>query len=207
MPRMRLADGSYVHVAPIIEHPDAYARATKARILANANKTWRENTPDWAEIEAFVRMGIEHDDEGNFIGYKDNFIGSMASAFDTYGKLTPKQCDAIRNGIAKRKARQAEWDDQRAKLNASREHVGAVGDKLTMALTLKKSIELDSRFGVTFINILEDDKRNVLIYKGNADAVTRMQEGETLELTFTVKEHGVRDGVKQTVIQRPKLAK
>lgn len=194
------------HGAPI-ENPQAYARAVKARIIANANKTWRDNTPDWADIEAFVRMGCEHDDEGNFTGYADNFLGSMASSLDNYGKLTPKQCDAIRNGIAKRKARQAEWDDQRAKLNASREHVGAVGDKLTMALTLKKSIELDSHFGVTFINILEDANRNVIIYKGNADAVMRMDEGDTLELTFTVKEHGVRDGVKQTVIQRPKLTK
>lgn len=191
----------------VIYNEHAYHRAIKANILNNANKTWRENTPDHADIESFISDGREHDDQGNFVGYKDNFVGSMASAFDTYGKLTPKQCDAIRNGIAKRNARRAEWADQKAKLDAAREHVGAVGDKLTMPLTLKKSVALDTRFGTIFINILEDDKRNVLIYKGNADAVTRMQEGETVELTFTVKEHGVRDGVKQTIIQRPKLAK
>jgi hypothetical protein len=43
----------------------------------------------------------------------------------------------------------------------------------------------------------------VVIYKGKSfDFPTK---GNTATVTATVKEHGVRDGVKQTVIQRPKL--
>jgi hypothetical protein len=30
-------------------------------------------------------------------------------------------------------------------------------------------------------------------------------KGDTLTISATIKEHGVRDGVKQTVIQRPKV--
>lgn len=185
-----------------IDNPVAYARATKARIIANANTTFRRTFPDYAEIEGFLAVGRIYDEVGNFLSYKEGFVGSLASAYDNYGKLTEKQVLAVRKCIEANQARKAEWADKKALLDASRKHIGTIGEKITLSLTCVHSIQLDSTFGTTFINICEDSEKNIVIYKGNA--IGFPCKGETATIRATVKEHGVRDGVKQTVIQRPK---
>ena len=60
---------------------------------------------------------------------------------------------------------------------------------------------------------MEDADKNVVIYKGNSDVIGWNPEGpvrskgDTFTITATVKDHGVRNGVKQTIIQRPKAVK
>lgn len=187
-----------------IENEAAYDRAIKRNIVANALKTFERNTPDYAAIVGCISDGRKYDEGGYFLGYADNFLGSLASALDTYGKLSPAQCDAVRKIIAKQAERLLEWDSKQAALNAARQHLGTVGAKITLTLTLKKVIAIDTMYGTSFIHILEDDSRNVVIYKGNSQALYNVNEGDTVTLAAVVKEHGVRDGVKQTVIARPK---
>ena len=186
----------------IIDNPEAYARATKARIIANANKTFCKTYSDFEEIESFLAGGRICDDMGDFKAYKDGFVGSLASAYDNYGKLTEKQVLAVRKCIEANKARKAEWADKKALLDATRQHIGTIGEKITLSLTCVHVIELDSTYGTIYINICEDSDKNIIIYKGNA--IGFPCKGETATIKATVKEHGVRDGVKQTVIQRPK---
>jgi hypothetical protein len=185
----------------MIENPEAYARATKARIIANANKTFCKTYPDYLEIEAFLSIGESFDDYDRKI-YKDNFAGSLASAYANYGKLSKKQVLAVRKCIESNKARKAEWADQKALLDAKREHIGTIGEKVTIALTCVHIITLESAYGTTFINICEDADKNTIIYKGNA--IGFPCKGETATIKATIKEHGVRNGIKQTIIQRPK---
>jgi hypothetical protein len=71
-----------------IENPVAYENAIKRNIIANARKTWLANTPRALEILDAVEAGREYN-KGTVI-YKEGFMGSMASALDSYGKLTPK---------------------------------------------------------------------------------------------------------------------
>lgn len=186
-----------------IDNPVAYERATKARIIANANTTFRRTYLDYAEIESFLADGREYNDFGDFKCYKDGFVGSLASAYDNFGKLSEKQVLAVRKSIEQRKARKAEWADQKALLDAKREHIGTVGEKVTLTLTCVHIITLESAYGTTFINICEDADKNTIIYKGNA--IGFPNKGETATIKATIKEHGVRNGVKQTVIQRPKV--
>jgi hypothetical protein len=190
--------------SPIIENPVAYENAVKSYIIANAQKTWRANTERAGEIESALIAGIVYNDRGNFKGHTDDFMGSMANAFYTYGKLSPKQCEAILKGIDARAARKAEWADKKAAIDATRAFVGTVGEKITLTLKVVHIVELDGSFGTIYINICEDADNNTIIYKGNAKGFP--EKGETATITATVKEHGVRNGVKQTVIQRPKLA-
>jgi hypothetical protein len=188
----------------IIDNPIAYANATKARIIANAQTTFCRTYADHEEIQNFLCGGRICDDEGNFKCYKEGFVGSLASAFDNYGKLTEKQVLAVRKCIEANIARKAEWASKQALIDASRQHIGTVGEKITLTLTLKKVINLDSNFGVIGLFIFEDADKNVVIYKGNASSIWELAEGETVTLKTTIKEHGVRNGVKQTLIQRPK---
>lgn len=190
-----------------IEHPEAYERAIRARMIANAAKTWRLNTERAAEIEDALHPGRTYNDYGHPT-YTDNFIGSLARAFDSFGKLTPNQCAAILRGIDARAERKAQYAAQNAALSATRAHIGTIGEKITVTLTMKKIIQLEGmQFGrhpsVTYIHIMEDADRNVFVYKGTAAAFA-VDEGETVTVTATVKEHSVRNDTKQTIIQRPK---
>jgi hypothetical protein len=184
-----------------IENPAAYAAATKRIIIANARKTWLANTPRAHEILDAADAGRDYDNNGNE-SYKEGFMGSMAQALDKFGKLSPKQCEAILKGIDARAAKKAEWASEKAALDAKRDHIGAVGQKVTLELTVVHVVVLDGMYGTTYIHICEDADQNVVIYKGSSSAIPG--KGHTVNVTATVKEHGVRDGVKQTVIQRPK---
>lgn len=195
-----------IHVPDGIENEAAYIAAAHARITENARKTFYKENPDAGIIAGFLGRGYLGNGQ-----YADGFLGSLAKAFDTYGKLSPKQCDAVRKMIATSDARRAEWASKKAEIDAKREHIGAIGQKMTLTLTLKKRIELQGASfsyydsGITDLLIFEDSSANVIIYKGKSDALYNVREGDTVTLTATIKAHGVRDGVKQTIIQRPKL--
>jgi hypothetical protein len=186
-----------------VEHQQAWEAGRKRNILMNARKTWLANTPRALEILDAVEAGRDYDNMGR-TSYKEGFMGNMAFALDTYGKLTPKQSEAVLKGIEARAARKAEWADKKAALDATRQHIGTVGQKLTVTLTTMHIVVLDGIYGTNYIFICEDADQNVIIYKGKSDSFPN--KGETATITATVKEHGVRDGVKQTIIQRPKKA-
>jgi hypothetical protein len=182
----------------VIEHQQAYDRAVKRNILDNATKTWRKETERAGEIETALFAGRASD-----YGYKDGFIGSMAKAFDTYGKLTPKQSQAVLKGIDAHATRKAEWAAQNAAQNAYKTHVGTVGEKMVMTITTVHVVLLETAYGTIGLYICEDANKNTIIYKGTAKGFPN--KGESAMIMATIKEHGVREGVKQTIIQRPKL--
>lgn len=188
--------------SPVIEFPARYEAARKSYILANANKTFERTYPDFREVLDFISSGRLFDDDGRVVGYKEGFVGSLVSAYDTFGKLTEGQVNAVRKCIAQRKERRAEWADKQAALNAARQHLGAVGQNITLTLTTVHVVVLDGVYGTSYIFIMEDADSNIVIYKGKSECVPN--KGETATITATVKEHGVREGVKQTIIQRPK---
>lgn len=196
--------------SPVIEFPHRYEAARKSYILANANKTFQRTYPDFREVLDFIASGRIYS-EGNCVGYKEGFLGSLASAYDTYGKLTEGQVNAVRKCIAQREERRAEWADKQAALNATRQHLGVVGDKITLTLTIKKILFIESSYGTNSLYICEDADRNVVIYKGRAAAFETIngeftKQDDVVTVTAVVSAHGVREGVKQTVISRPKVA-
>ena len=181
-----------------IENEAAWDAARTASILANARKTFYRTYPDAGEVVTFICSGRNEDG-----GYTDNFVGSLMWAFDRFGKISGKQVEAVRKIIAQRAARKVEWADKEAALNATRVHLGTVGEKIELTLTTRHVVEMDGIYGVSYIYICEDKDKNVVIYKGTSRNFP--DKGETMTVKATVKDHGVRDGVKQTIIQRPKL--
>ena len=186
----------------VIENEAAYNAAIRRNIIMNARKTFERNHADHMDIYAFLETGRIEDGHGR-LAYKEGFVGSLAFAIDTYGKLSPKQVEAVRSSIEKMNARKAEWADKKAALDANRQFIGEVGKKITVKVTVKAVIAIDSFYGTSYINIMEDDAQNVIIYKGTSNNLPA--KGDTGTITATVKEHGVRDGVKQTIVQRPKI--
>lgn len=86
--------------------------------------------------------------------------------------------------------------------NASSGFVGAVGDKITLTITVERIVGFKTVFGNQYIYICRTDSGDVVTYKGAAHIGGT---GDTITVTAAVKEHTVYNGVKQTVIQRPKV--
>lgn len=96
------------------------------------------------------------------------------------------------------------------------EHVGTVGEMVNLhRLRLEFVKGFDGFYGTTWIHVMKDPSGNVVVYKGSKRLTTGpnryldrdLNKGDLVSLRCKVKEHGERDGVKQTVVQRPKVIK
>ena len=105
--------------------------------------------------------------------------------------------------------REREWKEREAKIVAEKKRdadrsdfIGNVGERLVFEnMTVFFIADFETNYGITYITGLRDASGNVVIYFGKNIA----DKGDVLSLRATVKEHNVRDGVKQTIIARPHL--
>ncbi len=110
---------------------------------------------------------------------------------------------SLLDSIARRDEVRALWAARQAERVATSLHIGKVGERVELTLTVKFANSYESNFGQFWIVGLEDASANTVIYKGNSPFSTT--KGETVKVKATVKEHGEREGVKQTIIARAKV--
>ena len=200
-----------------IQNPAAYAAATHNYIIANAMKTWRAANPRHAEIEEWLNGGRMFDD-GDFVGFKENFCGSLCAAFERFGKLSEKQVAAalkiIDTAAVRRAERQVAFDAQKA-LSA---FVGTLGERTTFKLTVDKVVEVEVTpfsyydSSIIFIFLMRDEAGNRVIYKTKSSLCLHIGEhyldikaGDKIEIKATIKAHEEYKGEKQTIVQRAKV--
>lgn len=91
-----------------------------------------------------------------------------------------------------------------ADLRAASRHVGTVGERVVLRLTVERSIDISPPGGYPriyrYINLCRDAEGNRIVYIGNP-----WNEGETADVKVTIKEHNRRDGELQTLVARPKV--
>ena len=81
------------------------------------------------------------------------------------------------------------------------QHVGTIGEKITMVMTPTRIIATMGAYGRTWIHILAGDDGNV--YKW-ATGSARIEEGKRYNVTATIKAHCEYNGTAQTAITRAK---
>jgi hypothetical protein len=118
----------------------------------------------------------------------------MIERLGYWGTLSAKQTEAAESCFA--------TIDRLDAARANSQHIGTVGDKITLTITVERIIVLESQFGTTFITLARDEQGNTIFYKGRTNIGSK---GDTSTIKAAVKEHTEYSGVKQTVIQRPKL--
>lgn len=168
------------------------------------------------ETGEFARMEII-DDEGYISSSKPHplvkasyspFYAQMGAAINEWGRLSPGQERAVLTMIEKAKARIEERAAAKEARVASAQHVGAVGERRDFDLTLKFKTVYETQFGLTKVYVMEDDANNTLVYKGSAyltqEDGSALEIGNRVKFKATIKEHGERDGIKQTILSRPK---
>ena len=162
----------------------AAERAARAAERIEATQAWRDaNAAVVARLTAYAGV--------------NDFLRNMAASLAQWGSLTQRQLDSVLSCFAS--------IDRTESARANSRHIGEVGKKATMVLTVRHIVVIESMYGTNYIHICEDADSNAVIYKGKAQDFPR--KGETATVVASIKEHGVREGVKQTIIQRPKLAK
>jgi hypothetical protein len=195
--------------------------AIESIITAKAPRPWRE-------VVLEIYPGATEDRNGRFHspydGYECSITGRcfrageylpMSEPDDTYigigGYIThPTAIDA--NGIvhtwenlgkAQRNAVFAELLAQsKANDAAKSDFVGKIGEKTTIEAVLNVVKCYSGGFGPIFFHVMKDTSGSVIFYKGSKRLGFK---GDNIKLTAKVKLHDIREGVKQTVIERPKL--
>jgi hypothetical protein len=159
----------------------AAERAQKAAQRIESTQAWRdENSAVVARLTAY---------EGS-----NDFLRDMAASVAKWGNLTARQLESVESCFA--------VIDRLEAARANSQHIGAVGDKVTLTITVERIIVLETIYGTNYITIARDEQGNAITYKGRTDIGNK---GDTNTIKAAVKEHTVYNGVKQTVIQRPKL--
>lgn len=82
-------------------------------------------------------------------------------------------------------------------------HIAEIGVKVSIAGSLQACKRMEGFYGVEFFQVIRTVEGAIVIYKG---AKKLGEKGATVALTAKVKRHEEREGVKQTWIERPKLA-
>ena len=132
---------------------------------------------------------------------RNSFAQSMIDAVNIYGSLTDNQLAAAVKMVERRKAQEAERREQNLKLAEQSNHVGTVGERREFVLSIDRLFGFNGHFGYTYGNIMHDSDGNVFVYFGNKLG----EQGQAVRGKATIKRHDERDGVKQTVLSRPKM--
>ena len=160
----------------------AAERAQRQADRIEATQAWRDaNSAVVARLTAY---------EGT-----NSFLRDMMSNLSRWGNLSARQLEAVESCFV--------TIDRLEAARATSQHVGNVGDKITLTITVENIIVFESQFGTSYITIARDEQGNAIVYKGRTDIGNK---GDTNTIKASVKEHTLYNGIKQTIVQRPKLA-
>lgn len=189
-----------------IEDQAAYEKAINRRIAVNrrigGERRFRAAFEDAQVLIDFVEKRVSHEQIAHFERHgksmeNASFVDACWAGLQIFGGLTEKQALAVRNILAKNVERAAEYRAEAL----TKTHVGIVGERRDFSLTVKFTTSYFGPFGTTYVYVCADPDGNVIVYKGSA---TIGKNGEAIKVKATIKEHGIRDGVCQTIIGRPK---
>lgn len=173
------------------------ARVNKAAATREANRAAKAAAAAaQAAVERLARDHAFHTEHVAFISKLNTLDGEFwdgfrESFFQRLQAPTERQIALVDAEIAKREK------------NAASGHFGAVGEKVTLTITVERIIILKHPvFGINYITIARTDFGAVVTYKGRTNLGA---EGETTAIKATVKSHDVYNGVAQTAILRPKV--
>ena len=125
----------------------------------------------------------------------NEFLRGSIQNLAYWGSLSARQLEAVESCFA--------VIDRQEFARANSQFIGAVGDKVTLTITVEHIIVLRSEFyGNNYITIARDEQGNAITYKGKTNIGLK---GETTTIKASVKEHSEYKGVKQTAVQRPKI--
>lgn len=195
----------------MIQNEAAYEAAIARNIRMNAAKTRSRqflSTPEGRRANDFLLQIGEFDGtDATHPAVKASlgpFYDRMRDSLLQWGGLTDAQTRFTLEMITRGEARVAERAKAREDArNADIERsgwIGQIGERREFTLNIRMVIEMEGHYGISFLHVCADADGNVIVYKGTKKLGERM---DRVRVKATVKEHTVRDGVRQTKIARP----
>ncbi len=192
-----------------------YEAAKSRNIRLNANKTRRAK---WMALDGAKRVDEFLFEQGEFEpSYREDgyfvamhpvvkaclgdFYTKMRESVNEWGGLTEGQTNAVLAMIERGEERVAGYAAKRAEEAAKSNWVGTVGERRDFTVTIRNVVVIDGVYGASYLHIMHDADGNSVIYKGTN---VLGEKGALVTIKATIKEHGEREGVKQTKISRPK---
>ena len=162
-----------------------------------ATKAFAKDTPDAEKILRWVlKQGLDR--EGH---PRSGFMGDMVRSCSDYRGLTDRQWAAVVKSYHKTlKAGDA---------HKGKHTVGAIGESITIPVTLISRKEISTEYGVNYLHTFNDlsKEKNVIKTFSKARQVLDLDVGQQALLQGTVKAHGEWNGCPETTVSRPKLLK
>jgi hypothetical protein len=195
----------------------AYSNAIRRNIIGNAHKTWLKADERHEGVYEYLR-GFLPIDRNNWEPVK--FIEKMAkSLFCDFGKLSPKQVDAVIKYQADTQARCEAFTKAVEEQKARSVFLGVENERREFKLHVDKIVEVEvQKFSyydssIMRIYLMRDEAGNRIVYKTKTNwHLTAMDgiamfinEKDDITVKATVKAHAEYKGEKQTIIQRAKV--
>jgi hypothetical protein len=174
---------------------DAFRKQIRAALEARAGKRKAEAVLEQNGLGAAwaVYCGPYSD------RFEESTITDIVGKLVKYGSISDKQMSFVGSLLNKINNR-VEIAKARAAADAASTHIGTVGERREFTATVVFVASFETQFGTMFVNGLKDQAGNVVIYKGSKSLAAK---GDMVKFVATVKEHGTREGVKQTIVARP----
>lgn len=189
--------------------PEELVKA-QARSQAAKDRTEAKRRAKLAERDAeFARAGAEADTLADELGTQaaiEEIQNRLDTARDANVRWHKMQLANLYQRATRERFERQELAKQRKREQS--QHIGQVGERLELTLRVvhvhQYQVQAFSGYGVEsrYITICEDDNGNAVVYKGSN---MLEEKGWTIRVKATVKAHDERDGVRQTIIQRPKV--
>jgi len=150
---------------------------------------WVKSLSDDEITKSSYLFNLKQIVDANYCTYRH--FGLLASLIPTYRKAESRRLQESNRQVSN--------------------YVGNKGEKFSLALTYTKSISYESQYGRGYFHFFTDVMGNIykwstnksLSYKAN-DELHYVEQGATVQLSGTIKDHEEYRGVKQTIITRCK---
>lgn len=166
-------------------------RDAKAKAAHQASVAKRE-AEEAARVNTFATAHADLIAKFEQIERPSDFLSDIISKGRKYGSISEAQAKFANLTADREIARQKE--------NENADWVGAIGERIAIEGTIFFTNSFASQFGLVTITGIKDGAGNIYIQKGISIGI----KGDFISIKATVKEHQLRDGIKQTIITRPK---
>lgn len=176
----------------------AKARSQKEAKAKAAKQTRKEKRREFfLANEGILRLAYAN-------RHKSKFVGTLVRNFLSWGALSDRQIEAIEPSIKRAEEFAAARAAEQARITKAC-HVGTVGERIEIELTLVNWISSRSAWSPWRIAVFRDRDGNTIKTFGNVPDVSSMENGNFRRVRCTVKEHSEYRDEKQTMITRLKL--
>lgn len=186
---------------------------------------WRSKDADTSTAWEVLKVMTEHEERKRFLDITEADVNEARKTIE-WVKTEPNNSDWINNlkvlynseiiddiyrrrnmiasGVTARLKSEERLEAAKTRFDVEKQsaHIGTIKEKRTFITTLKKVHTFEGEWGLTFINIMNDEDNNIIVYKGGKKLA---EEGDKIVLTATIKDHTEYKEIKQTIIQRPKI--